>query len=140
VAVTEADAEVGAAGEPRRRPNVRPAQAIAAAFPKASAAMSARHELGEVFSDEQSAVAFGTRGAPAESPGALGLVTALQYTENLTGRYAGQAVAERIPWKYALAMELSEEGFVASALAEFRWRLVEHGCVNPAGLNDALAA
>jgi len=52
-----------------------------AAFPDGSLAMSARDELGEVFGDEQFAQAFGVRGAPAESPGALALVTALQYVD-----------------------------------------------------------
>jgi transposase len=89
--------------------------------------MSARNELGEVFTDEQFAAAFGTRGAPAESPGALALVTALQYTENLTDRQAAEMVTRAIDWKYALAMELSEEGFDDSVLAKFRSRLVEHG-------------
>ncbi len=51
-----------------------------AAFPNGSVAMSARDHLGEVFTDEQFAAAFGVRGAPAESPGALALVTALQFT------------------------------------------------------------
>jgi transposase len=103
------------------------ARVARAAFRKGSLAMSARDELGEVFTDEQFTEAFGTRGAPAESPGALALVTALQYTEYLTDRQAGQAVAERISWKYALAMELSEEGFDESVLAKFRSRLVGHG-------------
>jgi hypothetical protein len=52
-----------------------------AAFPHGSVAMSARDELGEAFADEQFAAAFGARGAPAESPGALGLVTALQFVD-----------------------------------------------------------
>jgi transposase len=98
-----------------------------AAFPNGSVAISARDELGEVFTDEQFAAAFGTRGAPAESPGALALVTALQYTENLTDRQAAEMVTRAIDWKYALAMELSEEGFDDSVLAKFRSRLVAHG-------------
>ncbi|MBN9386577.1 MAG: hypothetical protein J0I20_00875 [Chloroflexi bacterium] len=57
-----------------------------AAFPKGSLAMSVRDELGAVFADEQFARAFGVRGAPAESPGALALVTVLQHVENLTDR------------------------------------------------------
>jgi len=59
--------------------------------------MAARDELGGVFGDEQFAQAFGVRGAPAESPGVLALVTALQYVENLTDRQAGQMVA-RARW------------------------------------------
>jgi transposase len=98
-----------------------------AAFPNGSVAMSARDHLGEVFTDEQFTAAFGVRGAPAESPGALALVTALQYTENLTDRQAAQMVARAIDWKYALGLELTDPGFDASVLSKFRTRLVEHG-------------
>ena len=72
---------------PRPAPRVPdPTVVVArAAFPKGSPAMSARDELADVFDDEQFAAAFGMRGAPAESPGALALVTVLQYVENLTG-------------------------------------------------------
>src|SRR5438552_1645047 len=98
-----------------------------AAFPRGSVAMSARDELGEAFGDEQFAAAFGTRGAPAESPGALALVTALQYAENLTDRQAAQMVARAIDWKYAMGLELTDPGFDPSVLSKFRARLVEHG-------------
>ena len=77
--------------------------------------------------DEQFAAAFGVRGAPAESPGALALVTALQFAENLTDRQAAQMVARAIDWKYALGLELTDPGFDASVLSKFRARLVEHG-------------
>jgi transposase len=98
-----------------------------AAFPNGSLAMSVRDELGEVFGDEQFAQAFGVRGAPAQSPGALALVTALQYVENLTDRQAAQMVARAIDWKYALGLELTDPGFDHSVLSKFRARLVEHG-------------
>jgi transposase len=114
---------------PRPAPQV-PEQTAAvarAAFPRGSLAMSVRDELGEVFGDEQFAGAFGARGAPAESPGALALVTALQYAENLTDRQAAEAVRGRIDWKYALGLELTDPGFDHSVLSKFRSRLVEHG-------------
>jgi transposase len=98
-----------------------------AAFPKGSLAMSVRDELGEVFTDEQFAGAFGVRGAPAESPGALALVTALQFAENLTDRQAALMVARAIDWKYALGLELADPGFDPSVLTKFRSRLVTHG-------------
>jgi transposase len=98
-----------------------------AAFPNGSVAMSARDHLGEVFTDQQFTAAFGVRGAPGESPGALALVTALQFTENLTDRQAAQMVARAIDWKYALGLELTDPGFDASVLSKFRTRLVEHG-------------
>ena len=114
---------------PRPAPRV-PDQTVVvarAAFPKGSPAMSARDELADVFGDEQFAAAFGMRGAPAESPGALALVTVLQYVENLTDRQAGLMVARAIDWKYALGLELADPGFDPSVLSKFRARLVEHG-------------
>src|SRR4249919_2445449 len=107
---------------PRPAPRV-PDQTVVvarAAFPKGSPAMSARDELADVFGDEQFAAAFGTRGAPAESPGALALVTVLQYLENLTDRQAGLMVARAIDWKYALGLELADPGFDPSVLSKFR--------------------
>lgn len=114
---------------PRPVPQV-PGQTVLvarAAFPKGSLAMSVRDELSEVFADEQFAQAFGIRGAPAESPGALALVTALQHVEGLTDRQAGLMVARAIDWKYALGLELGDPGFDPSVLSKFRARLVEHG-------------
>jgi len=115
--------------QPRSRVGI-PEQTVLvarAAFPQGSVAMSARDELGEVFTDEQFAAAFGVRGAPAESPGALALVTALQYVENLTDRQAAQMVARAIDWKYAMGLELTDPGFDPSVLSKFRTRLVAHG-------------
>jgi transposase len=107
-----------------------PEQTVAvarAAFPRGSLAISVRDELAAVFTDDQFAGAFGARGAPAESPGALALVTALQFAENLTDRQAVGMVARAIDWKYALGLELTDAGFDHSVLSKFRSRLVEHG-------------
>jgi transposase len=115
--------------QPRSRVEI-PEQTVLvarAAFPNGSVAMSARDRLGEVFTDEQFAAAFGVRGAPAELPGGLALVTVLQFVENLTDRQAAQMVARAIDWKYALGLELTDAGFDASVLSKFRARLVEHG-------------
>jgi len=43
--------------------------------------------------------------------------------ENLSDRQAAEAVRARIDWKYALSLELTDEGF--SVLSEFRTRLIE---------------
>jgi transposase len=54
----------------------------------------------------------------------LALVTVLQFAENLPDRQAAEAVRSRIDWKYLLGLELTDSGFDASVLCEFRARLV----------------
>ena len=49
----------------------------------------------------------------------------MQFMENLSDRQAAHAVRARIDWKYALGLDLTNEGFDFSALSEFRTRLVE---------------
>lgn len=95
-----------------------------AAYPKGSLAMRLRDELGGLYQDEQFGSLFPSRGQPAEAPWRLALVLVLQYVEGLTDRQAAEAVRGRIDWKYALGLELSDPGFDASVLAEFRERLV----------------
>lgn len=88
--------------------------------------MAARDELGEVFADEQFVSAFADRGPQGWSPGRLMLVTVLQAAEGLTDRQAAEAVRDKLSWKYALGLELTDPGFDASILSEFRTRLVTH--------------
>jgi transposase len=47
--------------------------------------------------------------------------------ENLTDRQAAEAVRDRISWKYALGLGLTDVGFDFSVLSEFRARVAEHG-------------
>jgi transposase len=94
---------------------------------RAPLAVVVRDELGELFADERFAAGFGVRGRRGWSPGRLALVTALQMAENLTDRQAAEAVRLRIDWKYALGLALTEEGFDASVLSEFRARVLAHG-------------
>jgi len=89
--------------------------------------VAVRDRLGEVFPDAEFAPGFGVRGRPGWSPGRLALVTVLQMVENLTDRQAADAVRDKISWKYALGLDLDDEGFDASVLSEFRTRVVEHG-------------
>ncbi len=49
----------------------------------------------------------------------------LQFTENLSDRWAGAGVRSRINYKYLLGLPLSDAGFGASVLCEFRSRLVK---------------
>jgi transposase len=96
-----------------------------AACPKGTLAMRLRDELGELYQDEQFVSLYPVEGQPAYEPWRLALVTVLQYAEGLTDRQAGNAVRERIDWKYALGLELTDPGFDFSVLSEFRTRLVE---------------
>ena len=89
--------------------------------------VTVRDRLGELFPDAEFAPGFGVRGRPGWSPGRLALVTVLQMAENLTDRQAADAVRDKISWKYALGLDLDDEGFDASVLSEFRTRVVEHG-------------
>lgn len=95
-----------------------------AAYPKGSLAMRLRDELGGLYQDEQFGSLFPTRGQPAEAPWRVALVVVLQYVEGLTDRQTAEAVRGRIDWKYALGLDLSDPGFDASVLSEFRERLV----------------
>ena len=96
-----------------------------AACPKGTLAMRLRDELGELYQDEYFASLYPVEGQPAYEPWRLAIVTVLQYAEGLTDRQAADAVRERIDWKYALGLDLTDAGFDFSLLSEFRTRLVE---------------
>jgi transposase len=88
--------------------------------------VAARDELGELFADVEFAAAFAACGPEGWSPGRLMLVTVLQAAEGLTDRQAAEAVRDKLSWKYALGLSLTDAGFDASILSEFRTRLVTH--------------
>jgi transposase len=88
--------------------------------------VAARDELGELFADAEFAAAFADRGPQGWSPGRLMLVTVLQAAEGLTDRQAAEAVRDKLSWKFALGLGLTDTGFDASVLSEFRTRLVAH--------------
>jgi transposase len=98
-----------------------------AAFPQGNAYLRLRDRLGTIFTDAQFSPLFAHRGQPAECPWRLALVTLLQFAENLSDRRAADAVRSRIDWKYLLGLELTDPGFDASVLSEFRSRLVAGG-------------
>jgi transposase len=100
---------------------VRVAQA---AFPTKSLYMRMRDEFGSLYTDQDFTPLFPGRGQPAEAPARLALITIMQFVEGLSDRQAADAVRSRIDWKYALAMELTDPGFDASVLCEFRSRLI----------------
>src|ERR671917_2016068 len=95
-----------------------------AAFPHGSPYLRLRDHLGTIFSDAQFASLFAPCGQPAECPWRLALVSVLPIAENLSDRRAADAVRSRIDWKYLLGLELTDPGFDASVLSEFRTRLV----------------
>jgi transposase len=104
------------------------ARVARAAFPKGNPYLTLRDELGALYEDEAFAALFvSPRGRPAESPGRVALVTALEFAENLSDRQAADAVRGRIDWKYLLGLELSDPGFDYSVLSEFRQRVLAGG-------------
>jgi transposase len=50
----------------------------------------------------------------------------MQFREGLSDRQAANAVRGRLDWKYLLGLDLSDPGFDASVLSEFRHRLLAH--------------
>lgn len=103
------------------------ARVVRAAFPKGSLCIRIRDALGPLFEDAEFAEAFPARGRPAVSPGALALVSVLQYVEGLTDRQAAEQVRARMDWKYLLGLELDDPGFDFTVLSTFRTRLLAHG-------------
>jgi transposase len=95
-----------------------------AAFPKGNPYMRMRDELGPIYSNQQFASLFSHLGQPAEGPAQLALTTIMQFAEGLSDGQAADAVRGRIDWKYALALEITDPGFDASVLSEFRDRLI----------------
>ena len=100
------------------------ARVARAAFPKGNVYMRMRDELGRLYEDEAFAALFPRRGQPAEAPWRLALVSVMQFAEGLSDQQAADAVRSRLDWKYALGLELTDPGFDASVLSEFRSRLV----------------
>ena len=100
------------------------ARVARAAFPNGNTYMRMRDRFGALFSDDTFAALFPTRGQPAEAPARLALVTIMQFAEGLSDCQAAMAVRARIDWKYALGLDLTDCGFDASVLCEFRARLL----------------
>ena len=106
------------------------ARVARAVFPAGSAGniyMRIRDELGALFDDEMFTVVYASEGQPALHPWQLALVSVMQFAENLSDRQAADAVRARIDWKYALGLDLTDDGFHYSVLSEFRTRLIQGG-------------
>jgi transposase len=100
------------------------ARVARAAFPKGNRYLRLADELDTLFTDDAFLALFPTHGQPALPPWRLALVTLLQFAEGLSDRQAAEAVRRRIDWKYVLRLELTDPGFDASVLSEFRGRLI----------------
>ena len=115
---------------PLEGPNAIPADTVRvarSAFPKGTLAMHLRDHLGTLYDNPMFADLFSPLGAPAIAPWRLALVSVLQFAEGLSDRQAADAVRGRIDWKYALGLELTDEGFHFAVLSEFRERLINGG-------------
>jgi transposase len=66
-----------------------------------------------------------SNGRPAIDPVLLCGVTLLQFMEKVTDRRAAEQVVYHLGWKYALDLELPDEGFHPTVLVYFRDRLEE---------------
>lgn len=102
------------------------AEVACKAFPKGHVYMQMRDELGTIYTDDLFADLYPTDGQPAIRPWRLALIVVMQFGEGLSDRQAVEAVGDRITWKYALSLELTDIGFDHSVLSEFRDRLVQH--------------
>jgi transposase len=100
------------------------ARVARAAFPQGNLDMRLRDELGRLYDAAAVAALFPRRGQPAEAPWRLALVAVLPFAEGLSDQQAADAVRSRLDWKYALGLALTDPGFDASVLSEFRTRLV----------------
>jgi transposase len=95
-----------------------------AAFPKGNPYMRMRDALGPIDTNPAFAALFSRTGRPAEAPAQRALITVMQFAEGLSDVQAAAAVRARIDWQYALALDLTDPGFDASVLSEFRQRLI----------------
>jgi transposase len=104
----------------------RVAHAIAI-FPADAPLLRLHDAVGPLYNDPLFADVFPSHGQPAETPWRLALVTVFQFMQGLSDRQAAHAVRtriDRIAWKYALRLELTDPGFDYRVLSEFRTRLL----------------
>jgi transposase len=99
-------------------------QVARAAFPKGNPYIRRRDALGPLSTNPTFAALVSHTGRPAEALAHLALMSVMPCAEGLSDAQAADAVRARIDWQYALALALTDPGFDASVLSEFRQRLL----------------
>lgn len=105
---------------------VETSQIARKAFPQGHKYLQMRDVLGTIYTDDVFVDLYPADGQPAIRPWRLALITVMQFAEDLTDRQAAEAVRDRLTWKYALSLSLTDTGFDYSVLCEFRQRLLNH--------------
>lgn len=99
-----------------------------AVFKKGNSYLKIVEELGQLYEDKEFQILDRANcGKNAISPARLALITIFQFAEGLTDRQTAEAVRSRIDWKYALGLELTDEGFDFTVLSDWRKRLLANG-------------
>jgi len=103
------------------------ARVARASNPAGTTAMWVRDRLDGLWDDEDFAEWYPREGRPGISPAQLATVSVLQFLLGLSDRDAAEAVRCRTGFKYALGLDLDDQGFHHSVLGDFRDRLLEEG-------------
>lgn len=95
-----------------------------AAFPRGNTSLRACDALGPIYRNPQFAALSPQEGQPAIALAPPALATIFRFADGLSDRQAADAVRARIAWKDARCLPLTDPGFGASVLSEFRDRLL----------------
>lgn len=106
------------------------AQVVKATLKKSNKYVVLRDELGVIYEDESFASLYRSQGAKSIPPGLVAQVVLIQYMEGLSDRAVLEQLPVRMDWKYFLGLALTDPGFDASVLSEFRQRLTEYEQAN----------
>lgn len=99
---------------------------VKATLKKSNKYVVLRDEFGVIYQDANFAALYRSQGAESIPPGLVAQLVIIQYMEGLSDRAVVEQLPVRMDWKYFLGLELTDAGFDASVLSEFRQRLTEH--------------
>lgn len=99
---------------------------VKATLKKSNKYVVLRDEFGVIYQDANFAGLYRSQGAASIPPGLVAQIVIIQYMEGLSDRAVMEQLPVRMDWKYFLGLELTDAGFDASVLSEFRQRLTEH--------------